>query len=81
MACLDVIIVGAAIDRKVSCGCDLVCVCVVSEFVGSQDVRAIVNLGIPVQLVSVADLFLTVCADGCGVRILERSLSGAGGVR
>ena len=55
---LDVFVVGTAVESEVAGGRGLAAVGVVGNFVGTQDVGAIVNLGVAVQFVDVAVFFL-----------------------
>ena len=57
MTGLDVVVVRAAIDSEMARGRGLAAVGVVGDFIGAQDIIAVVNFGIAVKFVDVADLF------------------------
>lgn len=73
----DMVVVGAAVEGEVPGGGGLTTVGVVGDFVGAQDVAAVVDFGATVQFVDVADFFLLQGADGGGLGILRSGLAGA----
>src|SRR5579859_6825680 len=80
VAGFDVIIVRAAVEREMSRGRCLTAVLVVGDLVGPQNVVAVVNLGISVQLVDVPVFFLVHRADRCHVLVLRGRLTRTGSV-
>ena len=78
MAGLDVVVIGTAVEGEVTGGGGLAAIGVVGHFVGAQDVGAIVNLGVAVQFVDVADFFLLIGADDRPILELRHRSIGAG---
>src|SRR5579872_6983779 len=78
MTSFDVVVVGAAVESEMSGSRGLAAVGVVRDFIGPQDVGAIVNFGVAVQFVNLADFFLLQGADGSRIGVLARGLTGAG---
>src|SRR5258708_3785847 len=54
VAGLDVVVIGTAVERDVTCGGGFSVVGIVGDFVGAEDVVAVVDFGVAVQLVDVA---------------------------
>ena len=74
VARLDVIVVGTAVESEMSGRGGLTAVGVVCDFIGAEDVGAVMNFGIAVQLVDVADLLLLDGAHGGGIVVLALGL-------
>ena len=75
------VVVRAAVERDVAVGRGLAAVGVVGDLIGAQNVVAVVNLGVAVQLVDVAVFFLGDGADGGLVASLRWRPAGAGRIQ
>src|SRR5882757_3133691 len=78
VAGLNMVVVRTAIKRDVAGGGGFSAVGVVGDFVGAEDVIAIVDFGVAVQFVDFAVFFLRGGADGGLVGFFVGSLAGAG---
>ena len=77
MTRFNVIVIGATVNCEVPGGSSLTTIGVLGQFVGSEHIIAIVDLGIAMKLVYVSIFFLLKRTDRERVRILRVRLAGA----
>jgi hypothetical protein len=76
MTGLNVVVVRATVEPEMPGSRGLAGVRVVGDFVGPQDVGAVMDLGVAVQFVDIAVFFLLESADGSRILVLGNSSVG-----